>query len=596
MLKSRINKIQETLPTKRAIKTRLKRMERLSLRHAHKYIVQRITTLRIARRHIAAWLILVSLLSGVAFWQTSVSMGQFSAQVPLEGGVFTEGTFGAVDNVNPIFAATSAERSISRLVFANLLTYDENGDLVGELAEHWSPENDGKTYVLKLRDNAHWHDGQNINADDVLFTFKLIKNADTRSPLYSSWRNIGVEKVDNLTVRFILPAPYAAFPNSLVIGMLPKHVLKDVSPSELRTEPFNRNPTVGSGPFEFQDLRAADAAKNHYIAQLRANTAYVLGRPKLDGIQLHAYKDREELAKALRSQEVAGASDLTSTELKNIPTKDTFVEINAPLYNGVYAFLKMDSPQLSDVRVRQALQLATDHNAITDLYDSTVRPLDGPLLPGQLGYRSNTRQPNINLQKAAQLLDEAGWKTVAGQGARRFKNGQPLKLQMATVSSGNYPALAEEIMREWRKIGVEFDTNLVKAEDIQQNVILPRAYDILLYEIVIGRDPDVFAYWHSSQATERGFNLSNYKSAKVDEALESARSRLDPALREAKYHLFTQQWLADIPAIGLYRPTLTYVQNKNAETFNSHSLVDPTDRYFNVRYWAVGTDLLRATR
>jgi peptide/nickel transport system substrate-binding protein len=596
MLKSRIKtKLQDNLPTKRAIKTRLRRMERLSLQHAHKYIVQRITTLRAARRHIIAWLVLVSLLSGIAFWQVTASSSHFMTDVPVEGGVFTEGTFGAVDNLNPIFAATSAERSISRLVFANLLTYDNSGDLVGELAAHWAPQDDGRAYTLSLRPNAYWHDGQAITADDILFTFQLIKNADTRSPLYSSWRNIGIEKVDNLTVRFLLPAPYAAFPNSLVIGMLPKHVLKDVAPSELRTEPFNRAPTVGSGAFEFQDLRAADAAKNHYIASLRANTGYILGQPKLSGIQLHAYKDREELSRALRSQEVAAASDLTSTELKSIEGNDSFVQINAPLYNGVYAFLKMDSPKLNDKRVRQALQLATDHNAILGLYGGTVQNLDGPLIAGQLGYRNDTRQPSPNLQKAAKLLDEAGWK-MSGQGNRRVKDGQPLKLQLATVSSGNYPALAEEIMLEWRKIGVEFDTNLVKADDIQQNVILPRSYDVLLYEVVIGRDSDVFAYWQSSQATERGFNLSNYKSSKVDEALDSARSRFDPALRDAKYHLFAQQWLNDIPAIALYRPTLTYVQNKNSVTFAAHPLVEPTDRYFNVRYWAVGTEPMRDTR
>ncbi len=595
MIKSRINKIQETLPTKRALKTRLKRMERISLKHAHKYIVQRIATLRVARRRIITWLVLIGLLSGVAFWQATISIGQFTAAVPVEGGVFTEGTFGAVDNLNPIFAGTSAERSISRLVFANLLTYDNDSDLVGELAAHWTVQDNGKTYVVQLRPNAYWHDGQSITADDVIFTFGLIKNANTRSPLYASWRNIGVEKVDNLTVRFILPAPYAAFPNSLTIGMLPKHTLKNVQPSELRTEPFNRAPTVGSGPFEFVDLRAADAAKSHYITHLRANANYVLGRPKIDGLYLHAYKDREELARALRSQEVAGASDLSSTELKNIEGNENFVQIHAPLYNGVFAFFKMDSPRLSDKRVRQALQLATDQAAIIGLYDGTAQNLDGPLLPGQLGYRSDTRQPNTNLQAAGKLLDAAGW-TSSGQGSRRLKNGQPLKLQLATVSSGNYPALAEEIMREWRKIGVEFDTNLVKAEDIQQNVILPRAYDVLLYEIVIGRDPDVFAYWQSSQATERGFNLSNYKSAKVDEALDSARSRLDPALRAAKYHTFAQQWLGDIPAVGLYRPTLTYVQNKNFVTFDVHPLVDPTDRYFNVRYWAVGTELMRTTR
>jgi len=271
--------------------------------------------------------------------------------------------------------------------------------------------------------------------------------------------------------------------------------------------------------------------------------------------------------------------------------------VDSPLDNGVYAFLKTDSEILKDVHVRQALQLATDHAAISKLFDSTVQPIEGPLLPGQLGYRAEDRQPTINIVKANQLLDEAGWKRTSPE-SRRVKDGQPLKLRLVSLSSGNYPALAEAVMGQWGKIGVEFDANapLVKADDVQQNVILPRAYDVLIYEIAIGHDPDVYAYWHSSQATERGFNLSDYRSGKVDDALDTARTRLDPALRDAKYHLFVQQWLADVPAIGLYRPSLVYVQNKDVFTFAPHRLVDPADRYYNVRYWAAGHTTLRPTR
>lgn len=596
MMRSPISQLQEIAPSKRTLKGHLRRMERVGLRHAHKFIVRRIANLRDVRRHALGWVVLVALLSGVAFWQAGVAATQYSADVPAEGGVFAEGVFGAVDNINPIFAATPAERSASRLVFASLLTYDNNSELVGELAQSWNMDSSGKIFTLRLRDNATWHDGAPITANDVTFTFNLIKNADTRSPLYASWRNIGVEKVDDRTVRFVLPAVYAAFANSLTIGILPQHALKDVRPSELRTEPFNRGPTVSSGPFKFQALSAVDVGRTHYVIRLGANDRYVLGKPKLDGFQMHAYKDREDLIKALRNQEVASISDPTIAQLQTVD-KERFTTVSSPLDNGVYAFLKTDSEILGDVRVRRALQLATDQGAITQLFDGMVQTLDGPLLPGQLGHRASDRQPNMDLARANQLLDEAGWKKV-GQTNRRAKDGQPLKLRLVSLSSGNYPVLAETIMQQWGKIGVEFDTAapLVKADDIQQNVIFPRAYDVLIYEIAIGHDPDVYAYWHSSQATERGFNLSDYKSPKVDDALDSARTRLDPALRAAKYHLFVQQWLADVPAIGLYRPSLAYVQNKDVFTFPPHRLVDAADRYYNVRYWAAGHATLRPTR
>lgn len=591
---SPINQLKEITPSKRSIKGHLRRIERLSLRHAHKFIVRRLANLRDVRRHAIGWLVLVAALSGAALWQSGISAQQYAAQVAGEGGVYTEGVSGALDTMNPLFASTPAERAASRLIFASLLTYDNKNDLVGELAEHWQVDSTGRIYTIQLRENAKWQDGVAVTADDVAFTFNLIKNADTRSPLYAGWRNIGVDKVDARTVRFTLPVTYAAFLNSLVIGILPQHILKDVHPTEMRTAPFNRSPKVGSGPFQFQDLTSVDTKQSHYLLRTTSNARYVLGAPKLAGFQLHAYKDTEAMPQAFNSQEVAGLSNASLSNIGALGNAANYVRTDAPLFNGVYAFLKTDSPYLTDVRVRQALQSATNQPSIIKLFNSHVQDLRGPLLPDQLGYRADVGQPALNLDHAKQLLDTAGW--TVDQNGKRQKDGQPLKLRIVTVNSGNYPAVAEELMRQWGQIGVEFDSLVVKPEDAQQNIIIPRAYDILVYEIAIGRDPDVYAYWHSSQASTVGLNLSDYRSPKVDDELESARNRLDPSLREAKYRLFVQQWVSDVPAIGLYRPAFTYIQNKNVRTFSARPLVDATDRYFNVSNWAAETVSQHPTR
>lgn len=595
-MKQPIDQLEEipAASQKRSFRGRLRRIERVSLRHAHKFIVRRFVNLREVRRHAVGWLVLLAGLSAATMWQAGVSSQAYSAPIPAEGGVYTEGVFGAIDTVNPLFAATPAERSASRLLFANLLTYDENNDLVGELAQNWQVDGSGKVYTVKLKSNAKWQDGVAVTADDVVFTFNLIKDADTRSPLYASWRNIGVDKVDAETVRFTLPVSYAGFLNSLVIGMLPYHVLKDIHPTQMRNDAYNRAPEVASGPFQFQDLSAVDINQNHYLVRMTANPSYVLGKPKLSGFQLHAYKDSEDMAAAFTSQEVAGLNDASLNQLGQLGNKDSYLRIDAPLYNGVYAFLKTDSPFFTDVRVRQALQSATDQGAILKLFNSQVEALTGPLLPGQIGYRTDVVQPAAAIDQARQLLDAAGW--IVGPNGKRQKDGIPLKLRVVTVNSGNYPTVAEEVMRQWAQVGVEFDSLVVKPEDVQQNIIIPRAYDVLIYEIAIGRDSDVYAYWHSSQASSVGLNLSDYKSPKVDDELDSARTRLDPTLREAKYRLFVQQWISEVPAIALYRPAFTYVQNKNVATFKVRPLVDATDRYYNVRLWAAEHEQLRATR
>lgn len=592
MIRSPLNQLQEMAPSKRTIRGHLRRVERSSLRHAHKFIVQRLANLRDVRRHAAGWLVLIGSLVGVAMWQQSITMPSYTERIPAEGRVFSEGAFGSLDNLNPILASSAAERSGARLLFAQLLAYDSKGDLVGELAQSWRAEDGGKSFVVELRPSAVWQDGQKITADDVVFTFNMIKNADAHSPLYSSWRNVVVEKINDVAVRFMLPAPYAAFPSSLTVGILPMHALKDVQPSELRTASFNLRPTVTSGSFVFQDTNVIKPG--HILLRLKANNKYVLGAPKLDGFHLHAYKDRDEMVKAYRSQEVASISDVDTDQLRALGNSTGYAVQRNPLYNGTYAFFKTDGTLLNDAKVRQALQYAFDQPALLKRLDNRVGELTGPLLSGQLGYRDDIRQPARDVNKANALLDAAGW--VRGPDGRRIKNGQVLQLRLVSISSGDFPLTAEELINEWQQIGVTFDSQLVRPEDIQQNVIAPRGYDVLVYEIAIGRDPDVYAYWHSSQATERGFNLSDYKSSKVDEQLDSARSRLDPTLRDAKYSLFFQQWVNDAPAVALYRPTLNYVQNKNVVTFNTKPLVDQSDRYFNIRSWAAGTELGHPTR
>ena len=122
-----------------------------------------------------------------------------------------------------------------------------------------------------------------------------------------------------------------------------------------------------------------------------------------------------------------------------------------------------------------------------------------------------------------------------------------------------------------------------------QDILQPRNYDVLLYQLTIGGDPDVYAYWHSSQASANGFNLSNYNNAVADEALLSARSRVEPALRSAKYGTFARQWLQDVPAIGLYQATAQYVHTGAVHTIPGDTvMVSAADRYRGVLYWTVG--------
>jgi peptide/nickel transport system substrate-binding protein len=175
----------------------------------------------------------------------------------------------------------------------------------------------------------------------------------------------------------------------------------------------------------------------------------------------------------------------------------------------------------------------------------------------------------------------------------REKAGQEFKLSVVTIKNSEIERALEIITGQWRSLGVVVETKVVDINDVSQNVaqsiLQPRNFDVLVYQLNIGADPDVYAYWHSSQASNQGFNFANYSNAISDDALSSARVRFETDLRNAKYITFAKQWLADVPAIGLYQSTAQYVHRINVKSIDETiDLVAPIDRYSNILDWSVG--------
>ena len=164
----------------------------------------------------------------------------------------------------------------------------------------------------------------------------------------------------------------------------------------------------------------------------------------------------------------------------------------------------------------------------------------------------------------------------------------PLHLDVATVNSGYLPGVAEAIKTELEGLG--FEVNLTVYEENQDfinNVVSKRNYDVLVYEVELGTDPDLLPYYHSSQVNNSGLNLSNYRDVFVDDLLLGARDAMNDEVRVKKYEMFLERWVAGVPAIGLYQPNLTYYYNKNVRTFNDVQLVTALDRFSDIDEWAV---------
>lgn len=566
---------------------RVKHAEGATQRHASRFILRRIENVRLVMTEIMIWLAAIALLiAGLGIQYSWNSQGS-KKDGAKSGGVYVEGVIGNISTLNPLLASSEPEQAVSRLLFSSLYNYDVTGALHTDLAESMTVKDD-KVYTIKLR-NAVWHDGKKLTAEDVVYTINLIKNPQVRSPLRVNWLDISARAIDDSTVEFMLPAVYAGFSHALTFPVIPKHILQSVSPSSMREADFSSNP-VGSGPFAVKRVQTSESTSSTDVVRMEPNTKYYGAVSTLSRLELRAYGNESLLVKAVNSGEVSAASGLSLSAADNIKSKQYSTK-HWLLNKGVYLLMNNRSQTLQDARVRRALRYATDTSSIRATVGDNVARLDTPILQSQIAQKLPAA-PDYNLDKAKALLKEAGW--TYNQGQWKGKDGRPLAVAVTTSSGRDeYKKIVDALKQQWSKLGVdvqlrEIDTSSTTTSFVQ-SVLQPRDYDALLYELELGADPDVFAYWHSSQASASGYNFANYSNRTVDNDLVGGRSRTNSALRAAKYIQFVNQWLNDAPAIGLYQSVGSYVLNNGASIVEPRgSLNTMNDRYADVTTWSTG--------
>jgi len=549
-------------------------------RYIHFNIIGKWRQLAMIRRFTLGWWIIIAVCAVGLVLQirTVASEGMVLQAVP--GGTYSEAIVGTVKNINPILPEGSAGADAVRLVFSGLTRFDTQGNLEPDIASSWTVSPDGKTYTFKLRKGVTWHDGVPLTAQDVLFTLTAIQNPDTRSPLAASWQGVKATAPDDHTVVFTLPKPYTPFINATNVGLLPRHLLENTEPSQLRFSQFNQNP-VGTGPFKMQRFDPGDGSIN-----LKANPAYYFGRPLIDGFDIRLYDSDEKAFDAYSHRQVLGVADLQADEVAKARKLGTMKLYEATVPEEAIAFFQMSNPALSDKNVRGALALATNRQAIIDnALGGQATALTSPLFGPRLNLAGAPHQPNFNLTKARTQLDAAGWKL--GSDGVRTKGNLRLELELVTQAGTEYGAVAKQLAEQWGQVGAKLKIQEVDAMRLQQSYIRTRHYDVLLYGINVGADPDVYAFWDSSQAKDPGLNLSGYSSSAADKALETGRTISDPTLRAAKYRAFVQAFVADTPAVMLYTPTYIYGVDASVHGINLRRLIYPSDRFNDVEKWSV---------
>lgn len=521
------------------------------------------------RWQFAAW-ILVAFISIFGLYKTWNHLDvAWQKTIPTSGGTYREGIVGRVHLVNPLYEDNTATSDVTALVFSRLIRVKANEVVESDLATSWEASSDKRTYTIGLRPGVKWQDGVPLTAKDVVFTFKTIQNPDSRSLLAASWDKVVINQVDDAHVQFVLPASYSGFLNALGrVSILPEHVLGGVQANMLRLDEYNQQP-IGSGPFMMEPLDPRAT-----VIRLKRNPEYYGQSAYLDAIELRQFDDARGMLDSYAKREIDGMAGVLPEQvnsLEHYPQLD-LSHSRLPVMVGMYFNTKRTG--LGNVEVRRALTKAVDREAIfRDVLHDQGSIINYPILPGYGGFNAQATKPSYNGEAAKSALEGV------------FKD----RLKLVTVNSGNYPVLAARIAKNFQDAGVAVDVVTVDSFSLQQNYIRPREYDILLYGQDMGGESDVYSFWHSSQSTDPGLNLSAYSNPKADQLIEQARLGKDPAFRNKKYAEFVSLWAEDAPALLLYSPDYLYAHTVRLTGVDVGYLTSPSDRFYHAERWALKT-------
>jgi peptide/nickel transport system substrate-binding protein len=515
----------------------------------------------------------------------------FLVEVPDYGGSLTEGVVGSPRFINPLLASSDTDRDLTSLIYSGLMKIDDQGKLVPDIAESYTVSDDELNYVFKLKNNITFHDGKKLTADDVVFTIEKAQDPELKSPREANWIGVKVEKIDETTVAFTLKQAYAPFLQNTTIGILPKHIWSDATIEEFPFSQYNIKP-VGTGPYKVESVSQNDSGlpKEYKLVSFGK---YALGKPFITNINIKSYTNEKEIITAYKNGDIESLHSISPKQLPNLDVgKDEILLSPLPRIFGV--FLNQNVAGVFVYKeVREALDMSADKKAIIDgVLDGYGQIIDSPVPVKEISNNTNTEDINIRVEKAKELLTKNGWKqNSAGIFEKKDKKGT-VRLSFS-ISTGNAPELKEAaylLQKQWQLIGANVEVKIFEIGDLNQNIIKPRKYDALLFGEIVGRDMDIYPFWHSSGRLSPGLNIAMYANVKADKLLENIRKTSDEGEKQTYIDSFNKEIKNDIPAIFTYSPYFIYVMPKKVQNVNLGLLTNPGERFVDVHKWYIETN------
>ncbi len=449
----------------------------------------------------------------------------------------------------PNITGDSASHEIGGFLYNGLVKYDKDYNIVGDLAESWEISDDELSITFHLRKGVRWHDGKELTAHDVLFTYRFMIDPRTPTPYGGDFLLVKkAEVLDRYIFRVHYEKPFAPALISWGMWILPRHLLEG---KDVRKSPLNRHP-VGTGPYVFRQWKTGEKI------ELEANPNYFEGRPCIQKILYRIIPDSATLFLELKVGGVdwTGLSPMqyqrqTDTE----EFRESFRKYKYLASGYTYLGFNLKDRRFQDKRVRQALAYAIDKEEIIKVVLLGLGvEATGPYKPDTWVYNPRVKRYLYDPDRARRLLAEAGWKDLDGDGIVE-KDGMPFRFTVLSNQGNEERKMtAEVIQKRLRKIGVQVEIRIAEWASFINFFIKNRRFETVLLGWSTGQDPDLYEIWHSSKTLPDEFNFISYKNPEVDRLIEEGRHTFNKDRRKACYDRIQEILAEDAPYLFLYTP------------------------------------------
>ena len=528
---------------------------------------------------------------------------------------YREGVLGQPVSASPLTARSQADRDLVALLFPGLVRNGPNGRLVPDLAAQWSVSEDGRTWTFELRDDARWHDGEPVTAEDVVFTVRTLQDQAYTGPRGASWAGVEVQATGVRTVVFTLETPLGGFLQAATQPIAPVHLLGDVPVGLLADEPFGRRP-VGSGAFELvelseelavlrprpaladPDMASPDptAIETDSLATPRPTVRPDVPRPYLDGIEFHYYADPATLAGDYAADRLDGVSGVDADVAAELDEAEDAFLLRYPgsTLTAVLLNLRPGHPEFATPAVRTALLQAIDRSALIDAaFHGNAIQAESPIPPSSPVFDPSAAPPVAHdPAAAAAALEKAGWSKV--DGAWRLPSAtEPFEIELLSPNPASNPAVhaaAVAVARDWTAFGLRVRHVALPVGEFATNRIATGTYSAAVADLAIGLDPDLYPLFASTQTVTGGSNVIGLQDPVLDPLLAAARAPGSDAARRAAYAKLQAQLSAGRYLLPLAFADETVVVNERLSGPVVRQVADLSDRFWDVLTWRLADD------